>query len=317
MNTIKFTNIYEPRTETHDVEIYENKKITINNKEYLVDSHSQIIIYPTIKCNADCDFCLNKFDKTLCNCKNHLNKSDYINKLKNIFNTLKQLNPYISICGGEPSLNELTIDILKLSREYNMKHRMFATNGSGLLKQYGNKILLQHMKDNNAINNINISKASFDERKNFNIMKYNINNSSLKTISTFCNINDMSARLSCLLHKNGIKDLKGILEYHNISKKLGFKSEIFREQIKTNIDNIFVNIIPIIDEIYSNKEFKYIRTLDGHYYKVDVFIYKDSIVKCYQEKYKSNDTLFIRDFIFLPDGHLYIARQHSNDLMIL
>ena len=317
MNTIKFINMYEPRTETHDVEIYDNKHIKINNKEYIVDSHSQIIIYPTIKCNADCDFCLNKFDKTLCKCKIELDRQQYLNKLINVFNILKPLNPYISICGGEPSLNKLTVDILKLSKEYNINHRIFATNGSGLLKRYDNKILLQHMKENGAVNNINISKSSFNNDDNFNIMKYNITNKELKTISTFCNINNMSARLSCLLHTKGVNDLKSILEYHNISSKLGFKSEIFREQIKTNKhNNIFVDIKPIIEDIHNNNDFKYIRTMQGHYYTVEIFKYKDNIVKCYKEKFKQ-DTKFIRDFVFLPNGHLYIANQYSNDLMIL
>lgn len=317
MNTIKFTSVYEPRTETHDVEIYNNKEIIINNKKYLVDSHSQIMLYPTIKCNADCDFCLNKYDKTLCKCNKTLNDIEYIDRLIKVFTILKPLNPFISICGGEPSLNNLTIDILNLSKQYNINHRIFATNGVGLLNKYNNKILLQHMKENGAINNINISKASFNESDNFNIMKYNISNSQLKTISTFCNINNMSARLSCLLHSNGVNDLNNILAYHNVSKSLGFKSEIFREQIKTNEKDIFVDILPIMEEIKNNSDFKYIRTLDGHYYKVDVFRYQDNIVKCYKEKYKKKDTPFIRDFVFLPDGHLYIAKQNENDKFIL
>lgn len=319
MNTIKFSDIYEPRTETHNVEIYGKNTLEINNNTYIVDSHSQIMIYPTIKCNADCDFCLNKFDKSLCQCKENLTEEQYMNKLDNVFKTLKELKLYISICGGEPSLSPLTVKILKLAKKYSINHRIFATNGSGLLKRYDNKPLLQHMKENNAINNINISKASFDDTVNYNIMKYNLPNDDLKTISTFCNTNNMSARMSCILHKKGISNLEQIINYHEKAKQLGFKSEIFREQIKVDNDfkeNNFVEIQPIMLKISEDERFSFIRSLDGAYYNVKVYRYKDNIVKCYEEKFKA-ETEFIRDFVFLPDGGLYIAQQHKDDIKIL
>lgn len=319
MNTIKFSNMYEPRTETHNVEVYDKNTLIINNKTYIVDSHSQIMIYPTLKCNADCDFCLNKFDKSLCKCKENLTEKQYINKLEDIFKMLGKLKPYISICGGEPSLSPLTIEILKLANEYSINHRIFATNGSGLLNIYENKPLLQHMKENNAINNINISKASFDDEINYNIMKYNLSNDKLKTIATFCNVNNMSARMSCLLHKNGITNLENIINYHETSKQLGFKSEIFREQIKVDKnlkENNIINIKPIMLEISKDKRFSFIRNLEGAYYNVKVYKYKDSIVKCYEEKFQT-ETKFIRDFVFLPDGGLYIAQQYNDDIKIL
>jgi MoaA/NifB/PqqE/SkfB family radical SAM enzyme len=156
MNTIKFADMYESRTETHNVEIYGQKILNINDVEYIIDSHSQIMIYPTIKCNADCDFCLNKFDNTLCNCKENLTEEQYMSKLNKVFETLKELKPYISICGGEPSLSPLTVKILKLAKSHSINHRIFATNGSGLLNRYDGVPLLQHMKENNAVNNINI-----------------------------------------------------------------------------------------------------------------------------------------------------------------
>lgn len=318
MNTIKFSSIYEPRTETHNVEIYKENTILLNNKEYKVDSHCGLMIYPSIHCNAKCSLCINKFDKSISSCIDINDNNEYMLKLENVFNILKPLNPSISICGGEPSISERTIPILNLVKKYDFVRRTLPTNGTGLLARYDNKPLLQHMLENGFINNINLSRMSHIEEENNKLMGIKLSNKEVKRIVTFCNTNHMSLRTSCVLQQKGINNLDDMLEYQKYFKNISVESQIFREQIKvSNIfkERNFVSALDIMNEIDNDNRFEFIRNLNGAYYSIDVYKYKDNLVKCYKEKFQK-DIEMIRDFVFMPDGHLYIAKINKENELI-
>ena len=131
-----------------------------------------------------------------------------------------------------------------------------------------------------------------------------LSNEDLKKISLYSKTNSIEIRLSCLLLKNGVKDLTDMLEFITFYENLGINSIMFRELIPLPYTNDSkIDIKNIFKEIENSKDFISLREMDGLYYTVKVYSYKDYIVKCYQEKENVNQNI-IREFVIYPDGKL-------------
>lgn len=325
MNTIKFQPITKKRTETHNVEVYSINKMKFEEKEKLISSEAGLSIYVTNKCNARCDFCMNMYEDNFLKCR-ELSDEKYFERLNYILDYLKPIKPAILITGGETTKSIKLPRILKLVKEKGYKIRSFATNGSGLLDRIEGKTVLQHMLENNAINNINISRMHYNEEKNNEIMKIKngITRNQFKQVATFLNANEMDARVSCNLQKDGITTLEEMIIFKEEYRKLGIDTVIFRELIpvdpKKEISKAYeakkIEIKPIMKEIENNKDFKYIRTMEGLQYIVKVYKYKDCLVKCYEEREKQNPDI-IKDLIFYTNGNLVGNNWNDEDAVLL
>lgn len=306
MNTIKFCKKSDIRKETSNVEDYEINKLKINSKEYNYFSDAQISLYITKKCNANCKFCMNNLEKRCLNSL-ELTDKDYFNMLNKYLDFFKDIKPWITITGGEPTLSNRLIKTLEILKEKNYKIRTFSTNGTGLLKRVNNKPIIEYMLENNVINNVSISRMSIDDLENRNLMNSKnplLSNEDLKKISLYSKTNSIEIRLSCLLLKNGVKDLTDMLEFITFYENLGINSIMFRELIPLPYTNDSkIDIKNIFKEIENSKDFISLREMDGLYYTVKVYSYKDYIVKCYQEKENVNQNI-IREFVIYPDGKL-------------
>ncbi len=236
-----------------------------------------------------------------------LNDEEYYNSLDYYLDFFKDIKPWVTITGGEPTISKRLIPTLKKLKDKGFKIRTFSTNGSHLLDKVDNKPIIQYMLENNVLNNINISRIAIDDNENSKIMKLNIkdsNNDNLRKIATFANTNDIEIRLSCNLLKEGVNDLKTILEFKDFYNKLGIKTVMFRELIPLSYDKDYhVNIDNIFKEIEDNNEFKLLKKMEGMYYTVKVYRFNDNLVKCYKEK-KKVDNSIIREFVIYPDGKL-------------
>jgi len=325
MNTIKFTPASNERTETHNIEVYDIKEKIFNTKKYRVYGNASLTIYITNKCNANCPFCMNKYEDNYLYSKEINSDKEYIERLDYVLNQLKDLNPAIAITGGEPTKSSKLVPTLQLIKRYGYRYKSFSTNGSGLLDLVDNKPILQHMLENNVVQNINISRMHSDQRVNSKLMMtpYAISNEDVQRIATFCNTNGMGVRMGCTLQKGGVTNLKEILDYRDFYKNLGVETTLFRELVNIkksapNYDNYmnkFVDISEIVKELRKNQKFKHIRDMEGLYYSVQVFAYEDSIVKCYTEKDYDND--IIRDFVFYADGRLMDTDWNNRSKVLL
>ena len=112
MNTIKFSSIYEMKKETNNVEIYSINK----NKNFNYYSNAHMNIYVTKKCNGKCFFCMNKYEKRFRNCI-ELDDKDYFNNLEKVLINIKNINPRISITGGEPTKSNRIVNLLRLIKK--------------------------------------------------------------------------------------------------------------------------------------------------------------------------------------------------------
>lgn len=323
MNTIKFSSIYDLKKETNNVEVYDIKKVKIDNREYRYYSNAQMSLYVTKRCNANCAFCLNKYEKRYSESL-ELDDDSYFKALNNTLDALKEINTPITITGGEPTKSRRLVRVLRLLKEKGFRLRTFSTNGTGLLDIYEGKTILTHMLENNAINNINISRMVIDDDVNKRFMKVEQSNELLRSVFTFGKINNMDMRLSCNLQKGGVESLDDILEYNDYYEKIGVDTIIFRELISIkDASSEYCNNIIKMDKIFQNikndSRFKYIKTLNGMYYKVYVYRYKDKLVKCYQEKKdfgKKIDDDIIREFVFYPDGNLDSGWNKENGTIL-
>ncbi len=323
MNTIKFSSIYDLKKETNNVEIYDIKKIKINGKDYKCYSNAQMSLYVTKKCNANCKFCINKYEERYRNAL-ELDDDNYFKSLNNVLDCLKSVNPKITITGGEPTKSNRLVNILRLLKEKGFKLRTFSTNATGLLDRFEGKTILSHMISNNAINNINISRMSIDDEINKKLMNVNQSNELIKSVFTFGKVNNMDMRLSCYLQKDGVNDLDSILEYNDFYERIGVETIIFRELVSLKnasheYNDSIIKIDKIFEDIKNDPRFKYIKTENGMYYKVNIYRYKDKLVKCYQEKSglgnKPSDDI-IREFVFYPDGNLDSGWNKKNGIIL-
>lgn len=306
MNTIKFTPIQDMRKETSNVEIFSIKEIDIEQKKRKYFSDAQISLYVTKACNAHCPYCMNQFEKR-CLFSKELCDQDYYKMLDYYLDFFKEIKPWITITGGEPTISKRLIPTLEKIKEKGFKIRTFSTNGSHLLDKIGEKTVLQYMLENHVLNNVNLSRMAIDDEENSRIMRIatkDSNNVYLRKIATFANTNAIEMRLSCNLLKEGVHDLNGILQFKDFYNQLGIQTIMFRELIPLPYDQDYgIDIASIFEEIEQHKDFQFIKLMEGLYYTVKVYRYKDYLVKCYQEK-ENVDKDVIREFVIYPDGKL-------------
>ena len=201
------------------------------------------------------------------------------------------------ITGGEPSLNvERFVKTMRICREYGKKCRTVSTTGIRLLQEYEGKTLCQHMIDNGFIHNISISRMAYEEDKNRDIFQgsKNLTNQDLERLRIFFKLNKAELRLSCNILDRNVNNLEKILDFVEKYKK--FDAIMFRE--------IVGGTIKLSDIIEFDDRFSYVETLHGIYYDVDIYLYKDYLIKYYKSKRVDKNmisSLSLRNGVLMKD----------------
>lgn len=276
MNTIKFSKITNLLTERHNLEVLNISKENIFNNEVEIYHPCNLNIFTTNNCQNKCFFCINHKNRNT-----DISDEEYYNSLEKALKELSNKGFEITITGGEPTLNpERFVKTLELCKKYNFPCRTVSTTGLNLLKNYNNKPLCQHMVENDFTHNINISRMHWDEDKNLEILNgLNITNSNIKTLATFFKLNDAEMRISCNIIPGYIDTFEKMLNFVDYYRKINVDTVMFRELIgraTKSLDSVL--------ELTQENGFDYLRTLDGFNYTVDVYRYKDMLVKHYKTK---------------------------------
>ena len=184
---------------------------------------------------------------------------------------------------------------------------------------------------------MNISKAHYDENINKQIMQYDkgyCSNEDIKKIVIWSKTHNLRPRMSCLLLKEGIHDIDGIIKYLDFYKSIGLDNIIFRETMdfdQNKMSNVAkmnylnenkIRLNDIWKEIDNDKRFTPIRQLLGYYYYVEVYKYQNvdmvsesaNLVKLYEQKEKAQDTVF--EMIFHPNGNLNGSWDDKEDILL-
>lgn len=340
MNTLKFQNIREKRQECYNLEDYTFNKFDFDGKTKDVYSNVNLSIFVDDYCNANCKFCVAQLryeNKGQMYKKGRIiSDSEYLTRLEEVLEYLRPINPSVSITGGEPTKSHRLISILELIEKYGYRKRTLTTNGSGLFDVVDGKSIIQHITDNH-FQHLNISRAHFDEDINKKIMQYEkgyCSNDDIARAAMFAKANNLRPRMSCLLLKEGIHDLNGMIDYLNFYQNLGLDNVIFREtmdfdheQMRNNNKMIYLDKNKIkLNDIWKNidndSRFTPIRNLIGYYYYVEVYKYQNidmvsesaNLVQLYEQKEQAKDTVF--EMVFHPNGNLNGSWDDKEDILL-
>ena len=159
-------------------------------------------------------------------------------------------------------------------------------------------------------------------------------NDDIARIAMFAKANNLRPRMSCLLLKEGVHDIEGIIKYLDFYQRLGIDNVIFRETMdydeesmnnKLKMEYLKENKIRLNDiwkNIDSDERFTPIKQLLGYYYYVEVYKYKNvdvvsesaNLVKLYEQKQIAEDVVF--EMIFHPNGNLNGSWVDNEDILL-
>lgn len=292
-------------------------------------------------CNADCKFCVAQLryeNMAMAYQKPKIeDDEEYYRRLDEILTYIAPLNVSVSITGGEPTLSPRFQKILEIIDKHNIRKRTITTNGSALLKKIdGNKTNLDLLIDY-KFDHLNISKAHFDETINQNIMRYHkgyCSNKDLVQIIPYALKHGLRPRLSCLLLKDGIHDVDGMVKYIEYYEKLGIDNIIFRELMdydentmcnREKMDYNLRNKVKLND-VWKNidKDSRFIpyKNLLGYYYYVEMYDYhnvricSESADLRVQTKEKEENSNVVYEMVFHPNGNLNGSWVDNEDILL-
>lgn len=275
MNTIKFSDIKEQTTEQHNLEITDVSNETIFGKEIPIYHPCNLNLFVTNICQNQCDFCIN-MDYS----NNDITDEQYFMALEKTLQELQGKGFEITITGGEPTINPTRfVKTLQLCKQYGFPCRTVSTTGYGLLTRHEGKPLCQYLIENDFVHNINISRMDIDQNKNdFVFGNKNISNADITKLAKFFYANDGEMRISCNLLEGYVDTFDKMLEFLSFYRKNDVKTIMFREIIGQNTQ------IKLKDIVDFDRRFSYITTLHSIFYQVDIYRYKDMLVKYYITK---------------------------------
>lgn len=271
MNTIKFSNIRRKLTEQHDLETAKVEEISLFGQEYKMYTPCNLNIFVTNACPNNCDFCINKdYVGT------DISDEEYYKSLSRLFDELKRLPIEITITGGEPTFNkERFVETMRLCKAYGFKCRTVSTVGTNLMQPYFERDLCEWMIRYGFTHNINISRMTKEDVINDKILKgKNLTNQDIRRLALFFRLRNAEMRISCNLIKGYIDDFDKMLDFVSFYRKQGVDTVMFRELIGQ--DSLLLS-----DVVSFDKQFEYIETSKGIYYTIDIYRYKDMLVKYY------------------------------------
>ncbi len=307
-----------------------------------VYGNCKLSIFVDDYCNADCKFCVAQLryeNKSKIYKKEKIEDDDeYFRRLEEVLAKIAPLNVSVSLTGGEPTISPRFVRIVKLLNKYNIRKKTITTNGSVLLKEIAGKRIIDYLIDA-KFDHLNISKAHYDDSINQKLMPYpcgekGCTNEDLSVIIPYALYKGLRPRLSCLLLKEGIHDVPGMVDYIEFYRKFGIDNVIFRELMdydeKTMInlekmrycqDNK-VRLNSVWKEVDKDKRFEPEKNILGYYYYVEIYNYK-GVAVCsesadlrVQKKEKDANSDIVYEMIFHPNGNLNGSWVDNEDILL-
>lgn len=277
MNTIKFAPYDDFVTEQHDVEHASVDTVKVGETEYRFYNPCNLNVFITNTCQNACDFCINKGQTD----QFRMGDTTYYEDLEKGLEKLSGVKLEATITGGEPTLlPRRLVETVRILVKHGVHERTVSTTGIGLLEKYEGKTVFQHLIENGYTHNISISRMAEDEWENDRIMmgdKYssrqrNIGNDDLRRLATIAKANGVQLRTSTNLLSGFVDTYKKMLHFVDFQYKNGIESCLFRE-LEGKMQKMRVPIVWIADAVRMNREFEYIRTVNGMFYDIELYLY--------------------------------------------
>lgn len=277
MNTIKFAPYDDFVTEQHDVEHASVDTVKVGETEYRFYNPCNLNVFITNTCQNACDFCINKGQTD----QFRMGDTTYYEDLEKGLEKLSGVKLEATITGGEPTLLPRRLaETVRILVKHGVHERTVSTTGIGLLEKYEGKTVFQHLIENGYTHNISISRMAEDEWENDRIMmgdKYssrqrNIGNDDLRRLAIIAKANGVQLRTSTNLLSGFVDTYKKMLHFVDFQYKNGIESCLFRE-LEGKMQKMRAPIAWIADAVRMNREFEYIRTVNGMFYDIDLYLY--------------------------------------------
>lgn len=318
-----------------DPEEYEWIECTNGLTNKLVYKNFNFTIFIDSYCNADCRFCVEqiKTKNTGCIEKHRLDdKEKYLEQLDVALSKVRELNPSISITGGEPVLCPWFGEVLKLLKKYRFRKTVITTNGSGILSHVDEII-------DAGISHVNFSRPHFkpdivQDIMRFKEEKYADYFEELRQAIERLEAGGVRTRFNCILTKNGINSVELMKTYMDYVISLGCHHVVFRELMSFNEETslneekkkyasenrVFIN--ELWKQIDADKAFRYSMNMQGHYYYIEIYEYRNltmvserANLKSLEDNYEKNKD-YIYEMVFHPNGNLCAGWTEDKDVIL-
>lgn len=335
-------NLRHEKQKSFDPSLDSFKNLSFD-ENWLVYHNANLSIHVTDKCNADCGFCiahLRYLNEGLAYAKPEIRDKDrYYERLDSVLGLLKELNPSVSITGGEPTVNKKLPKILKILSSHNVRKRTITTNGTGLFYKDGDgKTILECLSDY-KLEHLNISRAHFDSDKNGEIMVMKgAPNGMIREVIQEAKVKGIQTRLSCALLKNGISSFRDIMKYIDWGMEIGADNIIFRQLMQFDEKEVKagriseyckqeeMDLLPVWEYFDARDDFDLYHQVLGYYYYVEVRKHRGinvvsesanlRIIKSQLEKFKDKfkqKTAF--EMVYHPNGNLCAGWNEHQQIM--
>lgn len=277
MNTIKFAPYDDFVTEQHDVEHASVDTVKVGEAEYRFYNPCNLNVFITNTCQNACDFCINKGQTD----QFRMSDTTYYEDLENGLERLSGVKLEATITGGEPTLlPRRMVETVRILVKHGVHERTVSTTGIGLLEKYEGKTVFQHLIENGYTHNISISRMAEDEWENDRIMmgeKYssrqrNIGNDDLRRLATIAKANGVQLRTSTNLLSGFVDTYQKMLHFVDFQYRNGIESCLFRE-LEGKMQKMRAPIAWIAEAVRSSRDFGYIRTVNGMFYDIELYLY--------------------------------------------
>lgn len=270
-----------------------------------VYANANLSIYSAQACNGGCGFCVEKLRPAARGvalaAQRVIEPNDgrYFVALGLVLQALRPLDPSVSLTGGEPSLDSRLPRLLRLLRDLGARKRTITTNGSGLLAVREGSTVLEWITRTGLLH-LNLSRAHPDDTQNARLMRLDAapDRQALAEIVGRARRGGTRPRLSCVLLRNGVTDLAGVLDYLGFAETLGADNVVFRRlmtaghgpraarppasqarppaplsspDVLTYSDRQRVPLRPILRQLRSRPGFAFQKRVRGYYYEVEVW----------------------------------------------
>ena len=301
MNTIKFAPYDDFVTEQHDVEHASVDTVKVGETEYRFYNPCNLNVFITNTCQNACDFCINKGQTD----QFRMSDTTYYEDLENGLEKLSRVKLEATITGGEPTiLPRRLVETVRILVKHGVHERTVSTTGIGLLEKYEGKTVFQHLIENGYTHNISIILMAEDEWGNDRIMmgdKYssrqrNIGNDDLRRLATIAKANGVQLRTSTNLLSGFVDTYQKMLHFVDFQYKNAIESCLFRE-LEGKIQKMRAHIAWIADAVRTSRDFEYIRTVNGMFYDIELYLYTSHetgmkyIVKVYTNHVVDDDVI--------------------------
>lgn len=269
-----------------------NNRVTVYDDIWMHHLHLKI----TDRCNAACDFCIEK------HCKINEDADVYLNNLDKVLTEMERagLLYSVSVTGGEPTLFNKFTELCALLSKHKIGFLTMNTNGT-LLEKYLNDI-------DGLFDFINISRHSIDNQENNDIFKTKVKSiSELKKIKS--EFKHTKMRIQCVMN-NGftIDDMNNFIKVYEFADDISFRrlmetSEEYSLDYYVDKDNYNQCLK------YAFKNWRFVEQTIQDYYVYEVYeneytkvTFSYSNMKLLREVEKAESEDFFREFILHPDG---------------